>query len=104
MDTNKGTGIKFDEGKPTVGEMLKDFAPAIRDVARVWEFGATKYGKSNWKDLDNAEDRYTNALIRHLLAEEEEDFDNESKLLHATHVAWNALARLFFIIKGLNNH
>ena len=102
MDT-KSAGIKYDEGKPTVGEMIKDFAPAIRDVARVWEFGAKKYGKSNWKDLDDAEVRYTNALIRHLLTEEEEDFDKESHLLHATHVAWNALARLFFIIKKLNS-
>lgn len=65
-------GIKYDSGKPTVGEMIKDFGPAIREVARVWKFGADKYEKSNWQKLDDAENRYTNALVRHLLAEEEE--------------------------------
>lgn len=92
-------GIKYDNGKPTVGEMIKDFAPAIREVARVWKFGADKYEKSNWQKLEDAENRYTNALVRHLLAEEENMFDDESHLLHASHVAWNALARLWFILR-----
>ena len=47
-------GIKYDSGKPTVGEMIKDFAPAIREVARVWKFGADKYEKSNWQKLEDA--------------------------------------------------
>lgn len=95
-------GIKFDQGKPAVGEMIKDFAPAIRDVARVWKFGADKYEKSNWKLLEDPIDRYTNAMVRHLLAEETNDFDDESHLLHAAHVAWNALARLYFIMQKIN--
>lgn len=96
MDTKKG--IKYDTAKPAVGEMIKDFAPAIREIARVWKFGAGKYGKSNWKELEDAENRYTNAMVRHLLAEEENMFDDESHLLHASHVAWNAIVRLWFIL------
>ena len=94
-------GVKYDEGKPRLGEMMVDFAVPMRELARVWEFGANKYEKSNWKKVDNAIDRYTNALVRHLLAEEENIYDDESKLLHASHIAFNALARLHFIINTL---
>lgn len=95
-------GVKYDEGKPRLGEMMVDFAVPMRELARVWEFGANKYEKSNWKKVDNAIDRYTNAMLRHLLAEGTNLVDEESKLLHASHIAFNALARLYFIIDRLN--
>ena len=97
-------GVKYDEGKPRLGEMIVDFAIPMRELARVWEFGANKYEKSNWKKVDNAIDRYTNAMLRHLLAEETNLVDEESNLLHASHIAFNALARLYFIIHRLNNN
>ena len=90
-------GVKYDEGKPRLGEMIVDFAIPMRELARVWEFGANKYEKSNWKKVDNAIDRYSNALLRHML--EGETKDDESGLLHASHVAWNAIARLYFIMQ-----
>lgn len=93
-------GRKFDADKPRVAEMVVDFGPAMLELSRVWAFGADKYDKSNWKFVENGKDRYTNALLRHLIAEGENQYDDESRLLHATHVAWNALARLWFIIKG----
>lgn len=92
-------GIKYDEGKPRVAEMVIDFGDAMLELSNVWSFGADKYDKSNWKFVENGKDRYTNALLRHLIAEGTNQYDYESKLLHATHVAWNALARLWFIIK-----
>lgn len=55
-------------------------------------------GKPRLYEIDNAIDRYSNALLRHLL--EGDTTDKESKLLHASHVAWNALARLHFIIES----
>lgn len=95
-------GIKYDEGKPQVGDMIKDFGEELKEVSRVWEFGAGKYGRSNWKLVEDGERRYTNALVRHLIREEDRDADDESGLLHATHVAWNALARLHFILEKRN--
>lgn len=92
-----GEGIKYDQGKARLGEMIIDFKEPLEAVCSVWNFGATKYGKSNWKYVDNAIERYTNAMVRHLVAEEMEVVDPESEFLHATHVAWNALARLYFI-------
>lgn len=92
-----GDGIKFDGGKLRLAEMLQDFEEPIKALCLVWQFGANKYGKSNWKDLDKAVDRYTNALIRHLMTDEV--YDEESGILHAAHLAFNALARLHFILK-----
>ena len=90
-------GKKYDTGKPRIYEMIEDFKEPLIEVAKVWAFGADKYAKHNWSYVDNAIDRYSNALLRHML--EGEDKDDESGLLHASHVAWNAIARLYFIIQ-----
>lgn len=92
-------GIKYDTGKPRIAEMVIDFADPLIEVSKVWSFGADKYDKSNWKKVYNAIDRYTNAMLRHLIAETDQLRDSESELMHAAHVAWNALARLHFIIQ-----
>ena len=94
-------GIKYDKNKPRLAEMIIDFKEPLESLCQVWEFGANKYGKSNWKQLDNGVERYTNALLRHLIAEDDNLFDDETKLLHAAHIAFNALARLYFIRKSL---
>jgi hypothetical protein len=92
-------GTKYDEGKPRLAEMLVDFKEPLLALCKVWEFGANKYSKSNWKQVDNGKDRYTNAMLRHLFAEEDNPIDDESLLLHASHIAFNALARLYFILQ-----
>ena len=93
-------GTKYDNGKLRLAEMIIDFRVAMEELCKVWEFGANKYEKSNLKKLANPIDRYTNALLRHLLAEETNLVDDESKLLHAAHIAFNALARLYFIARN----
>ena len=92
-------GIKYDSDKLRIAEMIEDFKEPLLELCKVWEFGANKYSKSNWKQLDNGRDRYSNALLRHLLAEVDNPVDDESHLLHASHIAFNALARLYFILK-----
>ena len=94
-------GIKYDSNKPRLAEMIIDFKEPLLQLCKVWEFGANKYEKSNWKLIDNGKDRYTNAMLRHLVQEEDFLFDDESKLLHASHIAFNALARLYFIVQEL---
>ena len=95
MDNKEGK--KYDTGKPRIYEMIEDFKEPLIEVAKVWAFGANKYEKHNWAYVDNAIDRYSNALLRHML--EGDAKDDESGLLHASHVAWNAIARLYFIIQ-----
>ena len=92
-------GTKFDDGKPRLAEMIIDFREPLQELCKVWEFGAKKYSKSNWKLVENGKDRYTNALLRHLVAEEDKSTDDETELLHCAHIAFNALARLYFILK-----
>lgn len=93
-------GIKYDNGKPRLAEMIVDFKESLLEVCKVWEFGANKYEKSNWKKVENGADRYTNAMLRHLVAEADSPVDKESELRHAAHVAWNALARLKFLLES----
>lgn len=91
----KVAGMKFDAGKPMAGLMVSDFANALLAVSEVTTFGAKKYAPRTWMTVPNARDRYNDALHRHLLmAAAGEKQDQESKLLHAAHVAWNALALL----------
>lgn len=95
-------GIKDDSAKPMVVQGFMQYFPnAIAEVARVSEFGARKYAWGNWQFVDAGIERYTEALGRHLLATDL--VDNESNLLHAAHIAWNAMARLELILKEKKN-
>ena len=93
-------GAKLDAGKPRVGLVLGGFARALRAVAEVGTYGAVKYSDDGWLHVPDGVDRYTDALGRHLLAEATgERCDPESELRHASHAAWNALARLDLMVR-----
>ncbi len=88
-------GNKYDEGKPMVGLMLKDFSRALIEVAKISTYGCKKYGSpSGWTEVQDARNRYEDALGRHLLASAISEADDESGLMHKAHLAWNALAVL----------
>lgn len=96
-------GKKYDNNKaPIVQGCLHYFPNALQAVANVSKFGATKYNvpysDKNWARLDDAINRYTDALGRHLVATD--TYDPESDLLHAAHAAWDALARLELILES----
>lgn len=87
-------GAKLDDGKPMAG-LLLDFGLALLEVSKVSTYGAKKkYSRGGWQHVEDGENRYTDALLRHLIAERYEERDAESDLLHAAQTAWNALARL----------
>jgi len=86
-------GAKLDDGKSIAG-VLGDFGLALKEVARVGTYGAGKYSRGGWQTVPNGIERYTDAMWRHLLDEHTEPTDRDSGLLHAAHLAWNALARL----------
>ena len=91
-------GAKLDEGKVLAG-VLGDFAYALEMVARVGTFGAGKYSRGGWQQVEGGVTRYSDALWRHLLAERHQADDPDSGLPHAAHLAWNALARLELMIR-----
>ncbi len=92
--TNPGA-VKYDAGKPTLLKGgLTYFPRAIALVSAVSHFGASKYAWDGWLGVDNGFDRYSEAMVRHLVAERSDDpLDPDSRLPHIGHTAWNALAR-----------
>ena len=95
-------GEKHDQGKPKTGLMMRDFAQALTAVAEVATFGAEKYGSpSGWQNVEDAQNRYEDALCRHLLGKNINEIDDESGLLHLAHCVWNALAILELKLKGM---
>lgn len=97
-------GAKLDAGKNRLSLILVDFARALQEVGKVATFGANKYTDHGWIAVKNGEQRYTDAMLRHLFKEAEGEMnDPESGLLHAAHTAWNALARLEFELRDEGN-
>jgi hypothetical protein len=77
---------------------------ALQQVAVVSAYGRDKYGVTydarNWERVEDAKGRYGDAQLRHIVQESSDGlFDRESRLLHAAHAAWNALARLEMIAR-----
>lgn len=88
-------GAKLDAGKPTYAMTLGYFSRALAAVNEVSEYGARKYTHGGWRTVPDGEARYTEALLRHALADlGGEERDRDTELLHKAHAAWNALAVL----------
>lgn len=84
-----GEGERRNDGKVR-HDLLEPFA--INELAKVFTVGAGKYSPNNWlKGM--AWSKVLASLKRHLNAfEQGVDYDEETKLLHASHIAWNAMA------------
>jgi hypothetical protein len=91
-------GAKLDAGKPDASLLLM-FGEALKAVADVGTFGAKKYSRGGWQKVEDGENRYTAALLRHLMSENLDPNDPETGKLHAAHAAWNALARLELMLR-----
>lgn len=92
-ESNHVPGAKDDLDKPRLDLVLGDFKKALWGVGLVGTFGAKKYSDRGWKSVDNAVERYLNAMLRHYLNYKNgEELDSESGLPHLSHMAWNALA------------
>jgi hypothetical protein len=100
----KDWGAKVDGGKaPLLRGAFQYFPRALKAVARLSAFGAEKYRWGSWSAVSEGPERYGDAMGRHIVAEMiEGPYDNGnggSGELHATAVAWNALARLELILQ-----
>lgn len=93
-------GAKLDAGKPPVGALMLSMPRALLAVSDVARYGADKYTPNGWLFVQDGVARYTNAMLRHVLQEGIEPHDEESGLLHAAQVAWNALARLELMLRN----
>lgn len=85
------------------GKLMWELLPltVIKEIVKVYTFGAKKYSPNSWQNLENGYQRYKAALFRHIVAFEEGEIkDPESGIHHLAHAAWNAIAILWF---ALNN-
>lgn len=93
-------GAKVDAGKERAHLVLGSFSRALMAVSEVGTFGANKYTDNGWLQVSNAHERYCDAMLRHYLKDQHgEETDPDSGLLHAAHLAWNALATLELILR-----
>lgn len=87
----RGAGLKYDSGKGRWSLLMQGCSLALAGVVEVLGFGAKKYAAHSWKVVENGEERYRDALYRHLHAiERGEELDPESGLPHWDHLLCNA--------------
>jgi predicted metal-dependent phosphoesterase TrpH len=97
-------GAKADAGKNEYDYVLGYFSNALGAVNEVAAYGAKKYTPGGWVTVPDGIKRYGNAAIRHHNARlAGQPTDNDTKLLHAAHEAWNALAVLELLLKEQSN-
>lgn len=89
---------KHDKGKPKYHLIEPE---VTEQLAKVLTFGADKYGTYSWKKIDDPNNRYYSAFMRHIEADRMgEDYDEESGLLHLSHALCNLHFLLFNKIKN----
>lgn len=82
-------GRKDDQGKNRLDLVEPEF---IEGIGNTLTFGAEKYKENSWQNIEDAENRYYAAAMRHLLAwRKGEKVDSESGLSHLEHVACNIM-------------
>ena len=95
-----GKGLRYNAGKAPMHLLPVDALLALADV---YAFGAKKYAPRNWERGMDWSKCY-DSLMRHLFAYQQGiDRDEETKLLHTAHLAWNAIALLTYQIRGIGN-
>jgi len=95
-------GEKNDLGKLPLGIVIhRQFPNAIKAIAECSRYGHNKYSETdtdwlNCQRVENGEERYLDALTRHLVDSgvNLDAKDAESGLEHIKHAAWNLLQLL----------
>ena len=92
--SQESVGHKDDQEKNRLDLIEPEF---IEGVGKVLTFGADKYEPNNWQKVDDAENRYYAAAMRHLMAwRKGEKTDPESGISHLYHVACNIMFLQYF--------
>ena len=93
--------IKFDGQNESNDYDMKlrwDLLPmnVIEEIVKIYSYGAKKYGDNRWQNLENYEDRYFAACMRHLIAwRNGKQVDPESTHFHLAHSIWNLISLLW---------
>ena len=94
-------GDKFDYGKFRFSLIPLN---ELKSVIDVLEHGAEKYDVDNWQKVPNAETRYFDAAMRHIIAHRQgENTDPESGLPHLAHAICSLLFLMWFNNQEVND-
>jgi len=96
---NLSTDAKTRKGIPVYSGFVKYFPKAMAEVARLSAIGNEQHNPGtdlHWDRAKSGDEK--DALMRHLL--EVDEFDTDG-ILHATKVAWRAMANLEKTIENL---
>lgn len=95
-------GLKYDDGKAPWSLLMRGCAKSLAQVVAVLQFGAKKYAADSWQRVENAPERYRDALYRHMHQIElrgPQAVDPETGLLEWSHVACNAMFLAHFAVE-----
>lgn len=87
-------GVKYDNDK-----LRWDLLPfrEVEEVVKVLTKGAKKYSVDNWKNIDDPQNRYFAAAMRHLVAwRMDEKLDIETGINHLAHAVCCLLFLMWF--------
>lgn len=91
------SGVKHDQGKAPISLIARS---ALEKEAAVMAFGASKYGRDNWRS-GIAWSRCLDAALRHIIAfVDGEENDPETGICHLAHARCN----LAFLIEYQKTH
>lgn len=95
---------KDDAHKSRPSLVIGGFSKALQEISKLATFGAAKYSDGGWLTVPFGQQRYLDAMLRHQLSEfDGNKLDSETGMHQATHIAWNALARLELILREEND-
>lgn len=68
---------------------------SMLEVAKVLTFGASKYDEENWRKLEDLQNRYSSAALRHIFSHiDGSELDEDSGLSHLAHAICCLLFKL----------
>lgn len=95
-------GAKADAGKTNTTMVTRSMAAALWSVCQVGTYGGVKYTRDGWREVEDAETRYREAQERHQAKiDGGEVIDPDTGYPHASHLAWNAVARCQLVCEEL---
>jgi hypothetical protein len=90
LKSKEDKAMRFNDGKAQLSYIL-DADIAMEGMSKVFEFGARKYDRGNWKK-GLTPNEIIDSLLRHLMSYQSgEVLDPESGLPHVDHVLCNAV-------------
>mgnify|MGYP001471135112 FL=1 len=85
-------GRKFDSEKPKLYLLPPK---SVIEIGKVLTYGAEKYDAENWRKVDDLQNRYTSAALRHIFAHMDgEELDEETGYSHLAHAMCCLLFKL----------